>query len=154
MLTRRHFLAISAVAPLAGCIPTMTVGSPYASAIPDSEDATSPAGVLLNDVHSQLNPTTVARVVKPSSIEELRSVITLARQEGRSISVAGGRHAMGGQQFGEANVLVDTRGLGRVLSFDDEAGVITVEGGIQWPELIAYLNEANATRERPWGIVQ
>ena len=40
---------------------------------------------------------------------------------------------MGGQQFGEASVLVDTRALDRVLAFDAERGLITVEGGILWP---------------------
>ena len=40
---------------------------------------------------------------------------------------------MGGQQFGEASVLIDTRALDRVLAFDAERGLITVEGGIQWP---------------------
>src|SRR6185503_1474346 len=107
MMTRREFLALSATTPLAGCIPTMAVGSPYASAIPAAEAPTSPGGVVVNDVHSQLNATTVARVVKPGTVEELRAAVALARQERRSVSVAGGRHAMGGQQFGEANVLVD-----------------------------------------------
>ena len=132
----------------------MAVGSPYASAIPAIEIPTSPAGVLVNDLHSQLNPTTVARVVKASTVEELRAAIVLARRENRSVSIAGGRHAMGGQQFGEANVLIDTRDLKRVLAFDDEAGVVTVEGGIQWPDLLAYLNQANDGRARQWGIYQ
>ena len=43
---------------------------------------------------------------------------------------------MGGQQFGEAGILVDTRDLNRVLAFDAERGTITVEGGIQWPQLL------------------
>ena len=43
---------------------------------------------------------------------------------------------MGGQQFGEASVLVDTRALDRVLAFDAERGLITVEGGILWPALL------------------
>ena len=58
------------------------------------------------------------------------------------MSIAGGRHAMGGQQFGEASVLVDTRGLDRVLAFDAERGIITVEGGIMWPAVIEYLERA------------
>ena len=32
---------------------------------------------------------------------------------------------MGGQQFGEASILLDVRGMNRVLAFDDERGVIT-----------------------------
>ena len=61
---------------------------------------------------------------------------------------------MGGQQFGEAALLVDTRSLNRVLDFDAERGVITVEGGIQWPQLIDYLNRTQQGRDRQWGIYQ
>jgi FAD/FMN-containing dehydrogenase len=48
---------------------------------------------------------------------------------------------MGGQQFLEGGVLLDTRRLRRVLSFDPEAGRIEVEAGIQWPELLSVLRE-------------
>ena len=69
-------------------------------------------------------------------------VVADARRQGKSVSIAGGRHAMGGQQFGEASILVDTRGLDRVLAFDAERGIITVEGGIMWPALMEYLERA------------
>ena len=38
-----------------------------------------------------------------------------ARADGRAISVAGGRHAMGGQQFGEGTTLIDMGGLARAM---------------------------------------
>jgi FAD/FMN-containing dehydrogenase len=167
MISRRRFLALSstlagaATVPLAGCIPTMHVGSPYASGIPELPPPPGPDGVMVNDIHSQLNPTRVARVVKPDSAGALAAEIARARAEGRSVSIAGGRHAMGGQQFGDANVLIDTRALSRVLNFDRQNGVVTVEGGIQWPELIKYLNEAQSPDQQSpdhpipiWGIYQ
>lgn len=61
---------------------------------------------------------------------------------------------MGGQQFGEANLLVDTRDMNRVLDFDAENGTITVEGGIQWPQLLGHLNSTQAGGGRQWGIYQ
>jgi FAD/FMN-containing dehydrogenase len=61
---------------------------------------------------------------------------------------------MGGQQFGEATTLVDTRNLDRVLAFDDDAGLVTVEGGIQWPSLLEQLRRLQAGRLRQWGIYQ
>jgi FAD/FMN-containing dehydrogenase len=111
-------------------------------------------GILVNDVHSQLNASRVDSIVRPRTTEELRTTIGGARRAGRSISIAGGRHAMGGQQFGEATVLVDTREMDRVLSFDAAVGHITVEGGIQWPALMDYLSRAQTGRERQWGIYQ
>jgi FAD/FMN-containing dehydrogenase len=106
-LGRRDFLSAMLTLPVAGCISRpLPVKSPYASAIPDRE-----AGTLVNDVHSQLNATRVAGIVKPRDVTELRTAIAAAAASGQSVSIAGGRHAMGGQQFGEANLLVDTRAL-------------------------------------------
>jgi FAD/FMN-containing dehydrogenase len=151
---RRRFLKASlaglAAAPLPGCLARpMPVRSPYGSMIP-AEDA----GGIVNDVHSQLNETRVAAIVKPRTVDELSQAIVRARRDGRAVAVAGGRHAMGGQQFADAALLVDTRDLNRVLAFDAERGIVTVEGGMQWPALIRHLDETQAGRERQWGIYQ
>ena len=140
------------------------MGSPALSAV--EHEVTS---VLVNDIHSQLNATRVAAVVTPRDVSELAAAVARAGRDGQSVSIAGGRHAMGGQQFGEASVLVDTRALDRVLAFDAERGLITVEGGILWPALMEYLERVQRDRDgapedprdpRPvrqhphWGIVQ
>src|SRR5438552_4003480 len=114
----------------------------------------SACSLVLNDVHSRLNPTVVAQVVHPETIADLQAVILDARREGRAISVAGGCHAMGGQQFGEATLHVDTRPLDRVLAFDAERGLIEVEAGIQWAALIDTLHRLQPRRSKRWGIRQ
>lgn len=142
-------LAAGAV-PLAGCIARpLPVQSPDASAIPDALDA-----VVVNDIHSQLNETRVDSIVRPGDLGGLCAAIAAARDAGKSIAVAGGRHAMGGQQFGDAAVLVDTRALARPIALDAERGLLTVEGGIQWPALLDYLARVQPDVDRPWGIYQ
>lgn len=153
-INRRGFLKASSAAlvalPAAACVAhPIPVRSPYASAIPDEE-----TGTLVNDVHSQLNRTRVDVIVKPRGVEEVQTAVARARSQGKPVSVAGGRHAMGGQPFGEAAVLVDTRSLNRVLAFDAERGHISVEAGIQWPELLDYLNRMQEGRDRQWAIYQ
>ena len=117
-------------------------------------------GTLVNDVHSQLNATEVSAIVKPRSVDELRTAVLDARSRGQSIAIAGGRHAMGGQQFAEKSMLVDTRALDRVLGFDAERGTIDAEGGIQWPALLEHLERTQARQnparstDRVWGIYQ
>ena len=59
------------------------------------------AGILVNDIHSQLNATEVDRVVAVDSESALRIGVGTARAEGKPICIAGGRHAMGGQQFAQ-----------------------------------------------------
>src|ERR1041385_976887 len=101
---------------------------------------------LVNDIHSQLNPTWVARVDYSDSPDAIRRIIRSARREGQSLCVAGGRHAMGGQQFGADAVLIDTTKLARVLHFDSMKGRVEVEAGIQWPDLIGHLEKAQHGR--------
>src|SRR5258708_39397940 len=61
---------------------------------------------------------------------------------------------MGGQQFGTDTLLVDIRKLSRVLNLDRKRGIIEVEAGIEWPELIdSYLTLQNGDRQS-WGIAQ
>src|SRR5215204_7527715 len=112
------------------------------------------AGVVVNDVHSRLNPTRVARVVDVRSAEDARAAILAAGTENLPVCVAGGRHAMGGQQFASGAVLLDTQSYGGVRQFDSERGLVEVESGIQWPELITWLVEHQFGAERQWGIHQ
>ena len=86
-----------------------------------------------NDVHSQLNPTIVARIERPETLAELREAIATARARGLRISVAGGRHAMGGQQFAAGSLHIDTTGLTRVLRADAASGLLHIEAGADWP---------------------
>ena len=59
---------------------------------------------------------------------------------------------MGGQQFGRDTVLLDTKPFNRVIHFDRTRGLIEVQAGIEWPELIDYLLREQAGQEHQWGI--
>ena len=110
------------------------------------------SGAVVNDVHSRLNETSVDAVVPVDSLESIGTALDLARSSGRPVSIAGGRHAMGGQQFCSGGVLLDTRPLDRVLSLDEERGLVEVEAGIQWPALVDSLtNSAWTIRQKQTG---
>ncbi|MBI4637383.1 MAG: FAD-binding oxidoreductase [Candidatus Rokubacteria bacterium] len=115
--------------------------------------APSSAPTVVDDIHSRLNATRVDRVVLADSRAALEAVVRGARAEGKAISIAGGRHAMGGQQFGAGTILLDTTRMNRVLRLDPE-GLVEVEAGIQWPELIGHLLRAQEGRREQWGIIQ
>ena len=133
MITRRQFLK------LAGAAAVMPWGC--------AQLRRHPSSTLLNDVHSGLNPTSVHEVVSARSVEDIQRVIERAMREGRGVSVAGGRHAMGGQQFGTDTLHVDTRAFNRVLNFDPHSGLIEVEAGMQW----SRTGEATSDRIRSAG---
>ncbi len=143
MLTRRELLKRGASATAAAALgPSACVGLPGAT------------GEWVNDVHSGLNRTRVERVAHPASDQEVRSLVRDACARGRSLSIAGGRHAMGGQQFGRDTVLVDVNALTGVLELDRERGEVEVASGTQLPELVAELLELQRDGDQPWGIIQ
>ncbi|MEX0852956.1 MAG: FAD-binding oxidoreductase, partial [Bauldia sp.] len=109
---------------------------------------------MVNDIHTRLNPTRVGRVEAPATLDGLRAAVASASASGDPISIAGGCHAMGGQQFVTDGVVIDTRRLDRVLGFDASAGIVEVEAGIQWPALIDRLVAMQQGNERQWAIAQ
>lgn len=111
-------------------------------------------GVRVNDLHSELNPTEMAEAVAVDSLASIRDAVARAHRAGIPLSVAGGRYAMGGQQFCAGGLLLDTRPMDRVLDLDAERGIVEVEAGIQWPALIEGLRVLQAGRSRPWTIAQ
>ncbi len=114
--------------------------------------ASVPKAIWLNDVHSKLNWTPVRQVETPRGLEDLRSAVEVARNNGLKISCAGGRHAMGGQQFGTGNLHLDLCDMNGLLSFDPERGLVDVEAGMQWPQLIGTLTKMQEDRLRALGI--
>ena len=140
MISRREFLKRTAAVGL------------YSTALPNLAFGAEP--IFVNDIHSQLNRTRVSELLQPTSSEEIQAIVRRSRKERKSISIAGGRHAMGGQQFGTDTVLVDVTKLNRILHLDTDRGLLEVEGGIEWPQLIdGYLSLQKGDSAR-WGIAQ
>src|SRR5213082_1036524 len=137
MLTRREFIRTATLFALAPRI-----------------FAESEREIWLNDVHSQLNRIRVRELLTPRSRDELPEIVRSASRKGLPISVSGCRHSMGGQQFGTDSICIDTRSLDRVISFDQERGLVEVEAGIQWSKLIRAYLEAESGKQKQWGIAQ
>jgi FAD/FMN-containing dehydrogenase len=87
-------------------------------------------------------------------VAEIRAIVADAAQRGMQVAICGGRHAMGGQQFAANAVLLDMRRMCRVLSFDAAAGLLEAAAGIQWPEIIDYLDSVQAPDGQHWSIRQ
>ena len=136
-MKRRNFLKAMAAAPL----------------LASGEAFPVQKGVLVNDVHTGLSPTWVASISRPTSVAEVQSLVKDCGKHSRVISVSGSRHATGGQQFATQSVLLDMRAMNRVIGLDDKTGVLHVEAGIEWPELIqGYLSLQKENVS--WGIRQ
>ena len=109
---------------------------------------------VVNDIHSLLNESVVSRIETPGTPDQLRRVVASVAESGESLSVMGGRHAMGGQQFLSGSVLLDTGGLNRIVALDAERGLVKVEAGIQWDSLVSGLRELQQGSPQRWSITQ
>src|SRR5438067_8952335 len=116
----------------------------------DSE-SNSDDSPLVNDVHSRLNATRVAGIVRPRDIDQLRRTVADAALRKEALAISGGRHAMGGQQFATGGLLVDTTALCQPVKFDPVAGTIEMQAGAQWPEVIRATHHLG---KGCWGIHQ
>ncbi len=95
----------------------------------------------VNDTHSALNRTPVARILEPRSAGEVADVVAAAARRGEPLAIAGSRHAMGGQQFLSGGTLLDMRKLSGLRWFDRNRALMEVEAGITWPDVIrGYLS--------------
>ena len=115
---------------------------------------THAADSIVNDIHSQLNPTQISRIESPGTLEEIQRAVATVAGAGESLSIMGGRHSMGGQQFLTGGVLLDTGRLNRILSLDTERGLVRVEAGTLWDTLVAGLREMQRGVAQRWSIVQ
>ncbi len=110
--------------------------------------------MFVNDIHSQLNETRVRRIVKPDSLEALQQTVQSLNDKGERCAVAGGRHAMGGQQFLSDETLIDMSLMNRVISLDLKRGTVDVEAGVMWTPLINELHRLQQNESRVWSIIQ
>lgn len=110
--------------------------------------------VLCNDIHSKLNPTRVSEIVFPKNESEIVATILRAKKEEKAVSICGGRHSMGGQQFGENTILLDMASLDSVGAIDRENAIVEAGSGIHWPALIENLHAQQENDEIVWTIRQ
>lgn len=109
---------------------------------------------IVNDLHSRLNATAVRQIIRPTTAGEVAAAVLNARLHDAPICIAGGRHAMGGQQFLDDGLMLDMGGLDRVLELDLASGEVEAEAGIQWPALVDWLVTTQSGAARQWGIIQ
>src|SRR5258708_3205871 len=106
-LSRRSFLKTASVAAgglcLTGCLEEARRSHSFR---PPAVTNRGASAVAVNDIHSQLNAALVQEVVRPASVDQCQDAVRKARKLGRAVSVAGGRHSMGGQQFADESVLI------------------------------------------------
>ena len=81
---------------------------------------------------------------------QLADILRSASQQGRTLSLAGKRHAMGGQHFCTDTDLIDVTSFNKIISLDKHSGIIEVESGTIWPSIIDYCWNEQKDDPKPW----
>jgi FAD/FMN-containing dehydrogenase len=95
-------------------------------------------GGTINDA-SCLNPTGIYGVMRPTSEDDIRTALRFAADQDLKVSVAGVRHSMGGQAFFRRGLVLDMTDYDR-MTIDDSRGVLTVQSGATWSEVLSFLH--------------
>jgi FAD/FMN-containing dehydrogenase len=99
--------------------------------------------IYLNDV-SRLNETRVFSLFYPRTINDIEYLISKAKSQGRTISIRGQAHTMGGQTLpsrknNKINYVCDLKYMNRV-EYDQSTTEALVEAGATWTHVIKKLN--------------
>jgi FAD/FMN-containing dehydrogenase len=124
--------AVSLVLGLGIEAPELTSGAEgHRSIAREAAERTGPKSSTVNDV-TQINRIDVARIAKPTSVEEIQRLVREAKSP---VSIGGARHSMGGQIATENALFLDMRDFDDVLVLDVEARTIKVQTGITWRKI-------------------
>ncbi|MDP4219819.1 MAG: FAD-binding oxidoreductase [Bacteroidota bacterium] len=80
-------------------------------------------------------------VYRPATVEGLREVFELARRSNRNITFRGSGRSYGDAALGAENIVLDTSRMNRILSWDPNSGIITMEPGVTIEQLWQYIIE-------------
>jgi FAD/FMN-containing dehydrogenase len=93
---------------------------------------------MINDA-SCLNSTPISGIVRPASIDDIKSALAYARARGLKVTAAGARHSMGGQAFSRGGLVIDMRLLNH-MELDVSNRTITVGAGATWHSVLTCLD--------------
>jgi hypothetical protein len=94
--------------------------------------------VIADDV-SRLSATEVDRIFYVRSAEDIKNIILQAREQGKSVSIRGQSHTMGGHTIATGGFVIDTKFLNKI-HLDSNRRAAIVEPGATWADLIKFLN--------------
>jgi FAD/FMN-containing dehydrogenase len=92
---------------------------------------------VVNDI-TELNPIPMAKVIAPTAVDE---IVAAVRLSDGPIAIGGGRFSMGGQTAIDNGLQIDMRDFDDVVRFSPQEKWITVQAGMSWRELQAFIDE-------------
>lgn len=96
--------------------------------------------IIINDF-SRLNPTQVYQINTPTSYHELQNILHYASENNLKVIAAGSRHSQGGHAFYPHAIIINLEKLNKILDFNQNKKLITVQAGATWEQLQKFLHD-------------
>ena len=122
-----------------------------------SDQAPFPAERLERVWGWNMSVSAMSRVYRPSTVDDIRTVLELARARGSSVGLRGAGQSYGDAALYSHQICLDLSGVRRILAWDPESGVISVEPGVTvgdvwrhtiadgwWPQVVPGTMHATA----------
>ncbi len=88
---------------------------------------------------AQIHSATPQIICKPKTTKEIIDVIK--EYPDHKISVAGGKYSHGGQTLMDNSIYIDFADFNKIIKFDENNQLITVQAGTTWEQIIHYLDK-------------
>ena len=85
--------------------------------------------------YTGLLPEKIERIENTNNRTELQKIVKQANEEGLPISIAGLQHSQGGHTYYKDGIVLDIKGLNRILEIDTTNKTIRVESGATWEDV-------------------
>ena len=95
---------------------------------------------LLADDVTRMNAEEVDRIFFVRIAEDVKHVLKLARSNGKTVSMRGTKHSMGGHTIAKNGYVIDMEKLNHVV-YDSETNTVRVGPGALWSSIIFKLNK-------------
>lgn len=86
-----------------------------------------------------------SEVLFPKTVTEIQSVVEQAKQSGKKIIARGAGSSYGDQALNKDNIVLNMREVRKIISWDKEMGVLVVESGIMYSEVLPITLKDNWT---------
>jgi decaprenylphospho-beta-D-ribofuranose 2-oxidase len=84
-------------------------------------------------------------VARPETVEQCRETLVYCRENGLKICPRGAGRSYGDQALLDGHVLLDVKGMNRILDFDEDKKQITVEAGIRLIDIYEHVHYRRLT---------
>jgi decaprenylphospho-beta-D-ribofuranose 2-oxidase len=88
-----------------------------------------------------MNRSALSYVYRPTTAEQIADVFTLAKSHGKTVAFRGTGCSYGDASMNSENIVLDMTRMNRIIDWDPETGLISVEPGVTIRQLWQYIIE-------------